>query len=498
MLGPGKVSVAVALLLAVPATAGAAPKRADLKLAQLTVSPAQAAPGARLQVAERRHATAAARGPARAASATSSPPTRAGTRPTCASGRRAPSRRSPGARRAAAARACASPPRSTPGLYHLLACADAGGAVKERSERDNCAAKPLRVVRPPAPAAAGGAPPAGRLRVEHDDDRRRTTGGGSTPGPRPAAAAAPSARPARSARSCAPPNPLEIDPVADTASAATMYDDRSSAATAPGHRRRRHRVRADAPRRTRCSARRTITMTPISSIADLPLSQGLMGAVELEPHGLQLAKPATLTIDPPGTDPPVAQQSAFMAHEETGEDFHLHPTGPQQKATINLMHFSTAGVGLGTAADRAAVNDRPGSRPLAQLEQALADAARRQRNGEDVPMPETAKPMLAYYDEVVKPRLQAAETSEALAPDAIAQALALGPQRRAARHHRRGLRRALRRHDGPDRRRCSSTRSRRPTRAASPRTRWRPARACSAGRARRRSWASRTTASRSG
>ena len=166
-----------------------------------------------------------------------------------------------------------------------------------------------------------------------------------------------------------------------------------------------------------------ITMTPISSIADLPLSQGLMGAVELEPHGLQLAKPATLTIDPPGTDPPLASQSAFMAQEETGEDFHLYPVGPQQKATLNLMHFSTAGVGLGTSADRGAIDARPGSRPLAQLEQALADLTRRDRAGEDVDLTPLVTPMMAYYDQVVRPKLQAAETSERLAPDALAAAL---------------------------------------------------------------------------
>ena len=164
-------------------------------------------------------------------------------------------------------------------------------------------------------------------------------------------------------------------------------------------------------------------MTPITSIGDLPLSAGLMGAVELEPHGLQLSHAATLTIDPPGDDPPLTQQSAFLAHAG-GEDFHLHPVAPEATATIRLMHFSTTGIGLGTAADRASVDAHPGSRPLAQLEQALSEATRAERSGEEgPPLSSLSEPMMAFYDEVVKPKLQAAETSEALAADAISHAL---------------------------------------------------------------------------
>jgi hypothetical protein len=50
-------------------------------------------------------------------------------------------------------------------------------------------------------------------------------------------------------------------------------------------------------------------------------------------------------------------------------------------ATIRLMHFSTTGIGLGTASDRANVDAHPGTRPLAQMEQALAEAARAERAG---------------------------------------------------------------------------------------------------------------------
>ena len=181
-----------------------------------------------------------------------------------------------------------------------------------------------------------------------------------------------------------------------------------------------------------------ITMTPISSIAKLPLSQGLVGAVELEPHGLQLSKPATLTIDPPGDDPPLGRQTAFLAYENTGEDFHLHPVGPERTATLRLMHFSTTGVGLGTAADRAAVNARPGSRPLAQLEQALAEATRARRAGEDgPPLSSLQPPMLAYYDEVVWPiRLDGHHGGRLQRQHAVPEPRGLVPRRRGGPAHR--------------------------------------------------------------
>ncbi|MGH2714220.1 MAG: hypothetical protein ACRDM7_10120, partial [Thermoleophilaceae bacterium] len=64
------------------------------------------------------------------------------------------------------------------------------------------------------------------------------------------------------------------------------------------------------------------------------------------------------------------------------------------------------------------------SRPLAQLEQAVAEATRAQRAGEEgPPLSSLYPPLLAYYDEVVRPKLQAAESSDRLAPDAIANAL---------------------------------------------------------------------------
>ena len=172
-----------------------------------------------------------------------------------------------------------------------------------------------------------------------------------------------------------------------------------------------------------------VTMTPVDTVNGLPFAKGLVGAVQLEPHGLQLQKPATLTIDPPA-DAPVAEQTAFLYHQG-GHDFHLYPLGPQRELTLRLMHFSTPGVGLATASERAGVADNAPTRPGSQLEQAASEGARQDRAsglgesaGPGSPAPPAPGAVFPpYYDNVVKPKLVAAETNDALARDAIAEAL---------------------------------------------------------------------------
>ena len=398
------LAVAALLVFGVAAAAEAAPKRADLKVARVTVKPTQGLPGAEVRVTDvvrnggRRKArkTRVAYFLSRDKRKGQGDVRLGGTRRVKALARRQRSR---------GGRNVTIPASMPPGLYQLLACADAGGAVKERRERDNCRAKRFLVLKldepePPPPGSDGlaTAPPTGAV----------PTGPTVPTGP--------------SGTFLRAPNPIDVDPVPDIARATTqtIYQTGGSmSVTGADGTQYTLTLPADA-----LLGQQDITMTPISSIAKLPLSQGLVGAVELEPHGLQLSKPATLTIDPAGDDPPLDRQAAFLAHEETGADFHLHPVGPERTATLRLMHFSTAGIGLGTAADRAAVNARPGSRPLAQLEQALAEATRAQRAGEEgPPLSSLQPPLLAFYDEVVRPKLQAAESSERLAPDAIATAL---------------------------------------------------------------------------
>jgi hypothetical protein len=135
----------------------------------------------------------------------------------------------------------------------------------------------------------------------------------------------------------------------------------------------------------------TITMTPIASISDLPLSGGLAGAVELAPDGLILWATSTLVIKPPASIP-IDQQSPF-AWYDTGNDFHLYPlTIDVSTLTMTITHLCGYGIGVGTSADRSAVQGHLPSRNQAQVDQVIqgyADTARQklaqfvtaQRNG---------------------------------------------------------------------------------------------------------------------
>src|SRR6201995_1715807 len=94
----------------------------------------------------------------------------------------------------------------------------------------------------------------------------------------------------------------------------------------------------------------TITMTPISAVQGSPLGS-LVGAVDLAPNGLQLFKPATLTIVPAGgvNRKDVAGFEAFAG----GQDFGLYPLDAGGGLTLSLDHFSSEGVAQASPAELA-------------------------------------------------------------------------------------------------------------------------------------------------
>lgn len=66
-----------------------------------------------------------------------------------------------------------------------------------------------------------------------------------------------------------------------------------------------------------------ITMTPLASLVGSPLGAGLVGGVQLEPDGLELAKTATLVIQGDRIAPGPGQTG--FAYHANGQDFHLEP-----------------------------------------------------------------------------------------------------------------------------------------------------------------------------
>ncbi len=81
-----------------------------------------------------------------------------------------------------------------------------------------------------------------------------------------------------------------------------------------------------------------IKLTPIESIADLPLDGGMLAAVKIEPEGFILDAPATLAISlPDGTPPvPAGKYDVGFAYQGEGSEFHLVPqVAPSEVSAVN-------------------------------------------------------------------------------------------------------------------------------------------------------------------
>jgi len=202
------------------------------------------------------------------------------------------------------------------GTYHVIACADAGRKVAERSERNNCRATKNRV--------------AVTLR----------------------------------------PRPLTVTPVPDAARAASATIGAGggvvTATAANGAA-----VELTIPPGAVLSEV-AITMTPLASVTGLPFPRGLVAAVQLAPEGLRFLEPVRLTITP-AAPVPATDQAAF-AYRGTGESFHLVRSAASGNAiTLSLTHFSGAGVAQGSGSERSSVaSSNPPADAADQAEQQSA------------------------------------------------------------------------------------------------------------------------------
>ncbi len=122
-----------------------------------------------------------------------------------------------------------------------------------------------------------------------------------------------------------------------------------------------------------------ITMTPVTSVDRLPLSGGLVSAVQLGPEGLRFFEPVTLIISPPGVVS-VDEETTF-AWRGTGEEFILFPPDPtaQSAVTLSIFRLSGYGVGRGSSGDRAAQQARSPQSVDDNLDQDLQAPAAEER-----------------------------------------------------------------------------------------------------------------------
>jgi hypothetical protein len=156
-----------------------------------------------------------------------------------------------------------------------------------------------------------------------------------------------------------------------------------------------------------------ISMTPISTIKDLPLTGGYVGAVHLEPEGMEFLEPVTLTIQ--ATKPFDASKLKGFNSHGMGKEFYLqHATISGQTITLQLMHFSNPGAAVATPSDDDLIVPLVPTDPRDRFEHDLSD-------DELVPLP-TVKVLEGYYQRV-KGKLEAARSETATLKRAIREFL---------------------------------------------------------------------------
>jgi uncharacterized repeat protein (TIGR01451 family) len=89
-----------------------------------------------------------------------------------------------------------------------------------------------------------------------------------------------------------------------------------------------------------------ITLTPVTAIANLLFTGGLLGAARLEPEGLQLAQPASLTLALPAPVSDPGRVFGFL-YDGLGANFDLLPVQVSGSTlSLPVAHFSTAGAAV--------------------------------------------------------------------------------------------------------------------------------------------------------
>ncbi|AWN21932.1 hypothetical protein DKM44_00675 [Deinococcus irradiatisoli] len=156
-----------------------------------------------------------------------------------------------------------------------------------------------------------------------------------------------------------------------------------------------------------------ITMTPLSAVGGLPFSGPLAGAVKLEPDGLKLYAPATLTITP--AHPLAAGALSPFSFGGPGSAPGVPALGQgstRSAYALQLLHFSGYGVAGGSDAERAELAARAvkyGSEALTAQINDLLNAQRRRalegQPGDPQLWDKVAALMQQMYQEDVAPYL---------------------------------------------------------------------------------------------
>ncbi len=93
----------------------------------------------------------------------------------------------------------------------------------------------------------------------------------------------------------------------------------------------------------------TITLKPIAGVDGLPFSGGLVAGVQMEPEGLRLFQPATLSIESPKTVASEGYETVAFGYHEDGQGVYLNPSTVENGIlTLEVWHFSGVGAAQAT------------------------------------------------------------------------------------------------------------------------------------------------------
>jgi hypothetical protein len=154
-----------------------------------------------------------------------------------------------------------------------------------------------------------------------------------------------------------------------------------------------------------------ITMVPITRIDGMLLSGGLIGGVQLEPEGLELLIPASLTIMvPKGYD---LKQMVGIAYHGQGEGFHLDLSkGDGKTISLPIFSFSGHGAASGTPGEIANQAGQPAGSPVDAAAQQLANAVKQCVGQDDSACLPLIQMLIDQYNNTIKPDLTAAQNDD--------------------------------------------------------------------------------------
>jgi hypothetical protein len=166
-----------------------------------------------------------------------------------------------------------------------------------------------------------------------------------------------------------------------------------------------------------------VRLIPVKSIEGLPMSGGLLGAVQLEPEGVRFLKPVMLQIEVPGGFD--AGGATGFAYHGSGQEFHLIPAfAGGNTLQIEVWHFSGYGGGAAAPEDIDQQRQNPPTSAEDRLNQEVSDILSKSKaEGADIPVDQLEPILRAFLLNVILPNLKAAETNDQMVDAAAGQLL---------------------------------------------------------------------------